>query len=372
MNRYGLLGVILIFLTLGARSALGEGAPPAWEPPMPSAESDVAADWPILQPEMPSYQLPGTPWAWWPFTDVNRERIRRLGYDPVLAEGGGGYELQVTRRNQVIEEQLHVIEPELDVWNSPHLLSGVGQVVLRLSAPSAPPRAIVILREGPLYLVEKKDGFWRERRLVEFEPEVTQTLDLTGDGQPEVVAARHFGSGGHLALEILGWDESEVRTLFRHSGASEPGQFGFFDAEGDGIRELWIDTAATHGLFPRGPTVHGPFLRDRYVFRWEAGAYRPTGHFRYSTPFYHINRFLWFARHEQWRQAARHLESGAVVDRSLARTLAKGDLGGGDDTPFVNGRMLIIRDQDRFVAEFGATGRLLRLERQDGDPPDAE
>lgn len=291
-----------------------------------------------------------------------------------LAEGAGGYEHQVIKRDQVIKEQLHVIEAELETWNSPHLFSGVGDVVLRLSAPSAPSapsRAIVILTAGPVYLVEKRGDSWHERPLAEFEPEVIDTLDLTGDGQPEVVAARHYGSGGHLALQIFGWDAGGVRTLFRHSGASDPGQFGFFDAEGDGIRELWIDMAATRGLFSRGHT-HGPFLRDRYVFRWQAGGYRPSGHFRYATPFYHFNRFLWFAGRGDWRRAARHTESGAVIDRSLARALAEGELGGGADTPFVNGRMLIIRNQERFFAEFGATGRLLGIQRQDGDTPDAD
>lgn len=151
---------------------------------------------------------------------------------------------------------------------------------------------------------------------------------------------------------------------FTHTGAKEPGFFGWYDAEGDGRRELWIDTSAARGLFTG--TTHGPFLRDRLVYRWDSGTYRQVGRYRYATPFYHLNRYLYFASKGDWLKASRHAEPGVEVDRSLAALLGVGPFSGGSDVPFVNGRMYFGKEGKDYFADFGRTGRLVRLGK--GEP----
>jgi hypothetical protein len=188
---------------------------------------------------------------------------------------------------------------------------------------------------------------------------------LSGDGQPEIVAAAQYGSGAILALQVLAWDRERVWTAFTHREAKEPGLFGWFDADGDGRRELWIDTGAARGLFTG--TTHGPFLRDRLVYRLESGTYQQVGRYRFATPFYHLNRYLYFANRGDWVEASKHVEPGVQIDRSLAAQLGVGPFSGGSDVPFVNGRMYFGKEGQDYFADFGRTGRLVRLGT--GEPP---
>lgn len=265
--------------------------------------------------------------------------------------------------NAPVDEELAGAIQALSADWSPHGYrtdwTGTPGLVTYLSAPGQAPRAIFWLSDGHLYLVEKTQAEWQTERLTESHADVTAVVDLSGDGQPEIVTAAHYGSGGHLALQVLAWDKQRVWMAFAHSGAKEPGSFGWFDAEGDGRRELYIDTSDARGLF-KGD-AHGPFLRDRLVYRWDRGTYRQVGRYRFATPFYHLNKYLYFASKGDWRSASRHAEPEAQIDRKLVTQLSTGPFSGGSDVPFVNGRMYFGKSGQDYFADFGRTGRLVRL-----------
>jgi hypothetical protein len=232
-------------------------------------------------------------------------------------------------------------------------------LVTHLSPPGETPRAIFWLTDGHLYLVEKSQAGWQTRRLTDAYADVSAVVDLSGDGQPEIVVSTQYGSGAILSLQVIAWDNQRVWTAFSHTGAQEPGRFGWFDAEGDGRRELWIDTSVARGLFTG--TAHGPFMRDRLIFRWDHGTYRQIGRYRFATPLYHLNRYLYFTSKGDWKSATRHTEPGAKIDRTLATALGLGPFSGGSDVPFVNGRMYFGKDGRNYFADFGGTGRLVGL-----------
>ena len=238
---------------------------------------------------------------------------------------------------------------------------GTHGLVTHLSPPGEPARAVFRFSDGHLYLVERRKTGWQARRLTEIHADETAVVDLSGDGQPEIIAASQHGSGAHLALQVFAWDRQRVWLAYSHNSAKEPGTFGWFDAEGDGQRELWIDSSAARGLFTG--TTHGPFFRDRTVFRWERGTYRQAAKYRFATPFYHLNRYLYFASTRDWKSASRHAEPEAAIDRALAARLGLGPFSGGSDIPFVNGRIYFGKDGQDYFADFGPTGRLLRLGR---------
>lgn len=233
--------------------------------------------------------------------------------------------------------------------------------VTHLAAPGEPPRAIFWLSDGHLYLIEQRSSGWQTRRLTQPYADTTAVVDLSGDGQPEIIAATQLGSGAVLTLQILAWDKERVWTAFTHTGAKEPGIFGWFDAEGDGKRELWIDTGSSRGLFTDEQVAHSPFMRDRLIFRWADGTYRQTGRYRFATPLYHLNRYLYLASQGDWHAAARHAEPGAQIDRKLVAELGLGPFAGGSDLPFVNGRIYFTKGNQAYYADFGRTGRLIRL-----------
>lgn len=315
-----------------------------------------------MSPEDLVWGLPGQPWQWTPFTAEERKLVASYGLNPDLIEGKGA-EAAVER------EQLRAISLGLANGEKGERLLGLaGAPVLRLSPPRARPRLMVALRwrgsgSSFLYLVEQGE----HQRITRFPAQMAEARDLTGDGRPEIIAAAMWGSGAVLALQILAWDDRGVRELFDYSGAMEPGNFGFFDAEGDGERELWIDTATTKGLFAAEPYAHRPFLRDRLVFRLKEGRYRQYGRFRFATPFYHLNRYLWLMA--RFENASAHVELGARIDAALARQIGVGPFRGGNDLPFVNGRMWFCKGQESFYADFGATGRLLALGRERAPAP---
>lgn len=322
-----------------------------------AAAPRIGQDLPTLSPAPVNWGLEGRYPEFQPLTDVQRLVLKNLSLDPDVVEGRQG-------REAAVQAQLRAVQAELTGPNGvpPYagLRSGAGQLILRLSPPSGLPRAIVLLREGRLIeLSQKPDSTWNARPLTEFRPSMIGTFDLTGEGRPEIIAARLDGSGAFLTLQILTWDDRRVRELFRSTGAMEPGQFGFFDAEGDGRSELYIDTAAGHGLFR--PGTHGPYLRDRLVYRFDGQTYVLSARFRFATPFYHLNRYLYFACRGDWKRASQHAESGARVDRRLAAWLGEGGLAGAEDAPFVNGRMGFQKMKINFRAEFGPTGRLLSV-----------
>lgn len=240
--------------------------------------------------------------------------------------------------------------------------TGTPGLLTHLSPPGEPPRATFWLTDGHLYLVENSPTGWQTRRLTEPYATYTAVIDLSGDGQPEVVAATDMGSGGFLYLQILAWDKERVWTAFSHQGiAGEPGRFGWFDAEGDGRRELWIDTGSTKGLFTDEPYAHSPFLRDRLTFRWENGTYKETARYRFATPLYHLNRCLYLASKGDWQGVAKHAEPGAQIDRTLVAELGIGPFRGGSDHSFVNGRIYFTKGAKDYFADFGPTGRLIQL-----------
>lgn len=233
--------------------------------------------------------------------------------------------------------------------------------VLHLSPPGAPPRAILWLSDQHLWQVERRGESWHTERLTSPWVQHVSVQDLTGDGHPEIVAANQGGSGGVLVLQIFTWDQRSVWRAFVHEGAREPGLFGFYDAEGDGVSELWIDSASTKGLFTDEPRAHEPFLRDRFTFRWQNGTYGETARYRYATPFYHLNRYLLLASRGERGKAARHLEEGARIEEAIRARLGTGPFREGGDSGFVNGRVFFAKGEERFFADFGPTGRLLRI-----------
>lgn len=80
-----------------------------------------------------------------------------------------------------------------------------------------------------------------------------------------------------------------------------------------------------------------------------------------ATPFYHLNRYLYFASKGDWLSASRHAEPGVEIDRRLATQLGIGPFSGGSDFPFVNGRMYFGKGGQDYFADFGRTGRLVGL-----------
>jgi hypothetical protein len=160
------------------------------------------------------------------------------------------------------------------------------------------------------------------------------------------------GSGAILILNIFKWDGAKLKLLFARQGAAEPGLFGF-----------WIETASNKALFTAEQWAHGPLLRDRLVFRLEGGTYRQYGRYRQATPFYHLNRYLYFASRGDWKHAAEHLEPGAQVDRDLVRELGTGPFRGFSPDRFASVRMPFFKGDTPYHARFGPTGRLLRLGR---------
>lgn len=325
----------------------------------------IGSDLPVLSPDRVEWGPESRYPQFEPLTELQQRKLAQWGIDSEAVEGRQG-EAAATAA------QIKAVEAELSVpgWET-GLSAGAGRLILRLSPPGTPVRVVVHLRGGWLYEVAQQPdtGGWSARQLIDFRPSMVDTIDLTGEGRPEIVAGWLYGSGAHLALVILMWDEQRVWELFRSAGAMEPGQYGFFDAEGDGLRELYIDTAAGHGLFM--PGIHGPYLRDRLVYRYDGRRYVLHKRYRFATPFYHLNRYLYFARRGQWRRAAEHAEPGAQIDPQLAAWLGEGGLTGGDDMAFINGVTLFHKEARAFRADFGPTGRLLRLPSQSMPPGSA-
>ena len=332
-----------------------------WHPVAAAASPDappIGAELPTLPPG-PIEWGPETRYAVFsPLSERQRQTLLGLGIDPETVMGHHGPE-------PAVQAQLKAMQAQLS--RTDHILgTGSGREILRLSPPEAPLRSIVLLREGQLYLmVQQRDSTWNSRPVAaDFRPSMVDAYDLTGDGRPEIITARLDGSGAHLSLRIFAWNDRGVWEVFRHHGALEPGQYGFFDAEGDGRSELAIDTAAGHGLFH--PGIHGPFLRDRLIYRWNGTTYQLHRRYRFATPFYHLNRYLYWACRGDWRRAAAHAEPGAQVDRRLAAWLGKGGLVGDIYDATVNGTIPFAKNGQSFQADFGPTGRLLRIK---GPPP---
>ena len=80
---------------------------------------------------------------------------------------------------------------------------------------------------------------------------------------------------------------------------------------------------------------------------------RPSGN--------HLNRYLYLASKGELARAAAHLEPGAQIDQALVAVLGRGPFSGGRDDGFVNGRLYFVKDQQPFYADFGPTGRLVRI-----------
>lgn len=302
------------------------------------ALQDVAKDLPILSPDLIwEQQLPGRP-----------------RYDQRQPNANVAKEL-----NAAIDGLSAGWSPS---GNKTDWTGATTGLLTHLSSPGEPPRAIFWLTDGNLYLVEERPTGWKTSRLTEIYTDYTAVIDLSGDGQPEVIGATHLGSGAFLYLQILAWDKERVWTAFTHKGrAMEPGLFGWFDAEGDGRRELWIDTGTTRGLFTAECHVHSPFLRDRLIFRWVDGTYKQTAQYRYATPTYHLNRYLYLANKGDWQATVKHVDPGAQIDRKLVAELGLGPFSGGSDVPFVNGRLYFTKGTQGYYADFGQTGRLIRL-----------
>lgn len=278
-----------------------------------NATSQVAENLPLLAPDLIwEQQLPG-----------RRRAEPRDPHAPIAKELGGAIRALSAGWSETGDQT---------DW------AGTPGLVTHLSPPGGAPRA---------------------RRLTDPHADVTAVVDLSGDGQPEIVAAAQHGSGAILTLQVFSWDIDRVWPAFAYTGAQEPGLFGWFDAEGDGRRELWIDTGTERGLF--SGATHGPFMRDRHLFRWQNGTYRQHARYRFATPFYHLNRYLYFASKGDWQSASRHAEPGSEIDRTLATELGPGPFDGGSDLPFVNGRMYFSKDRRDYFADFGLTGRLARL-----------
>lgn len=297
-------------------------------------------------PERGYYQPEGR------LTERERQVLQKLGIDSEAVEGW-------RRDATVVEAQLAAVKAELAGQDAtpPFFRSGVAQFVLRLSPPSSRLRAIIRLREGRLFeITHLSDSKWNARPLSELRPSMIETIDLTGDGRPEIIAGRLDGSGAILSLQVFAWNDKETWTIFQDSGAMEPGQFGFREADFSGRRDLLIDTGAGHGIF--NPGIHGPYLRDRLVYRYDGRSYVLRARYRFATPFYHLNRYLYLACKGDWQRAATHAEPGAKVDRRLAAWLGEGGLIGGGDTAFVNGWIGFRKGKQEFHAEFGPTGRL--------------
>lgn len=308
----------------------------------PDELQQIAEELPLLPPDLVwEQQLPG----------VRRAELR-IPQAPTVSE---------------LDEAIRALSAEWPLTGYKTDWTGTPGLVTHLARPGENPRAVFWLADGHLYLVEKGQQEWHTQRLTDLRIDVTSVVDLSGDGQPEIVAASQYGSGAILALRVFAWDQQRIWMAFSHTGAQEPGHFGWFDAESDGRRDLWIDTSEARGLF-RG--IHGPFLRDRLRFRWDGRTYRQVGQYRFATPFYHLNRYLYFASKQDWLSASRHVEPASEVDRGLAAQLGLGPFSGGSDMPFVNGRMYFGKDGRNYFADFGPTGRLVRLGI--GGPPETK
>lgn len=95
----------------------------------------------------------------------------------------------------------------------------------------------------------------------------------------------------------------------------------------------------------------------------EGGTYKQYGRYRMATPFYHLNRYLYFAARGDWRRAEEHLEPGAQVDRELVRELGTGPFRGFHADQFSSVRVPFFKGETPYYAKFGPTGRLFRLGR---------
>lgn len=320
---------------------------------------DLEADRPLVAPELWQQPLPGEPLHWRQLFGSEAEAARRLGLNPALIAGQGEPE-------QVEAERLKAALSEIgERWGTPQLdrsfRTGAAQIVLRLAPPEAEPRAVVALRGGSLYLVERRDGQWQTRQLAGAVQHVA-ALDLTGDGRPELAASSVHGSGAYLNLQIFAWDDEGLAEAFRGGhGGGEIGSFGFLEPLPDGRRDLWLDHPVSAGLFELG--TQGPYIRDRLYFRWEGGTYSLYDQKRLATPFYHLNRYLYLAHRGQAGRAAAHLEPGARIEQAVVSELGLGPLKGGRDHGFVNGRLYFTKEGQPYYADFGPTGRLLRIGR---------
>lgn len=323
---------------------------------VPASLAEVAREMEMVSPELWPLPLPGLRLEWPPLLEGQQNRVQELGLDLRLITGEGGLEA-------VEREQLRAVMAELPAiwggWPTPDFRTGAAQLVLRLAAPGAHPRAIVALRGGTghgrgiLYRVEQRTDGWQTEPLDSLAEHVA-ILDLDADQRPEVVASGIYGSGHFLHLNIFAWDDQTVRKVFTYGGRGESGPFGFL-LRPDGARDLWLEEVpwggGERGLFT-APYVatHGPFLRDRVYWRWEGGSYQPAGRARVATPFYFLNRYLYLAGRREWAKAAAYAEPGAAIDRDLAAALGHGPFRGGRDDGFVNGRMYFWKGEEPFFA----------------------